>query len=137
MFNVAELMEKSEEPPQQSVTGAPFPRRSSAPARRPTIWADVSDAQWNDWRWQLSHRLNTLEELSQVINLTEDEIAGLRTHHFRVDITPYFASLMDPDDPNCPIRRQVIPTSRELAAFDGMYVDSLNEDGHSPVPGLV
>ncbi|MEJ5199309.1 MAG: lysine 2,3-aminomutase [Anaerolineae bacterium] len=137
MFDVTELMEKSEEPPQQSSTGEPPHRRSSAAARRPAIWADVADAQWNDWRWQLSHRLNTLEELSQVINLTEDEIAGLRSHHFRVDITPYFASLMDPDDPNCPIRRQVIPTSRELAAFDGMYVDSLNEDGHSPVPGLV
>ena len=94
-------------------------------------------AQWNDWRWQLSHRLNTLEELSRVINLTPEEIEGIRSHHFRVDITPYFASLIDPNDPNCPIRRQVIPTGQELVAFDGMVVDSLNEDGHSPVPGLV
>ncbi len=54
-----------------------------------------------------------------------------------MDITPYFASLIDPDDPNCPIRRQVIPTGKELMAFDGMFVDSLNEDAHSPVPGLV
>ena len=97
----------------------------------------MPDAQWNDWRWQLSHRLNSLEELSQIINLTEDEVEGCRSHHFRVDITPYFASLIDPDDPNCPIRRQVIPTGKELAAFAGMGADSLNEDAHSPVPGLV
>jgi lysine 2,3-aminomutase len=97
----------------------------------------VPDVQWNDWRWQLSHRLNSLEELGQFIRLTPDEEEGVRSHHFRVDITPYFASLIDPDDPDCPIRRQVIPTGKELTAFDGMYVDSLNEDGHSPVPGLV
>jgi len=97
----------------------------------------VPEAQWNDWRWQLSQRLNSLEELSRIIHLTPEEVAGCRNHHFRVDITPYFASLIDPDDPNCPIRRQVIPTGRELVAFDGMYVDSLNEDGHSPVAGLV
>ena len=97
----------------------------------------MPDAQWNDWRWQLSHRLNTLDELSSIINLTPEESEGIRSHHFRVDITPYFASLIDPDDPNCPIRRQVVPTGQELVAFDGMVVDSLDEDGHSPVPGLV
>jgi len=137
MFEVAELMERSEEPPQQSTTEEPPHRRSSQQSRRAPIWADVPDAQWNDWRWQLSHRLNSLEELSQIINLTEDEVEGCRSHHFRVDITPYFASLIDPDDPNCPIRRQVIPTGKELAAFAGMGPDSLNEDAHSPVPGLV
>jgi lysine 2,3-aminomutase len=115
----------SDEPPQ---------RKMSCRAPR---WAEVPDSQWSDWRWQLSHRLNTAEELSQIINLTPEEVEGCRHHHFRVDVTPYFASLIDPDDPNCPIRRQVIPTSKELTAFDGMYVDSLNEDAHSPVPGLV
>ncbi len=137
MFDVAELMERSEEPPQQSLSGASSQLRCSAGTRRAAIWADVPEAQWNDWRWQLSHRLNSLEELSQIIRLTEEEIAGCRSPHFRVDITPYFASLIDPDDPNCPIRRQVIPTGKELLPFDGMVADSLNEDGHSPVPGLV
>ena len=106
-------------------------------SRRASIWTDVPDNQWGDWRWQLSHRLNTPEELSQVLHLTPEEEQGCRSHHFRVDVTPYFASLIHPDDPNCPIRRQVIPTGKELVAFDGMFVDSLNEDGHSPVPGLV
>jgi lysine 2,3-aminomutase len=54
-----------------------------------------------------------------------------------VDVTPYFASLIDPEDPNCPIRRQVIPTSWESVPFDASMVDSLAEDEHSPVPGLV
>ncbi len=137
MFEVAELMERSEEPPQQSTTEEPPHRRSSQSSRRAAMWANVPDAQWNDWRWQLSHRLNSLAELSQIINLTDEEVEGCRSHHFRVDVTPYFASLIDPDDPNCPIRRQVIPTNRELTAFAGMGADSLNEDAHSPVPGLV
>ncbi len=105
---------------------------------RPSIWADVPDEQWNDWRWQLSHRLNTLEELQQFINLTTEEIEGISAEDkFRLDITPYFASLIDPNDPLCPVRQQMIPKGRELAAFTAMMEDSLAEDAHSPVPGLV
>ena len=105
---------------------------------RATIWQDVPDAQWDDWRWQLSHRLNTLDELTQVISLRDEEIKALRAKNlFRVDITPYFASLIDPNDPNDPIRSQVIPTAREMVPFESMMEDSLAEDRHSPVPGLV
>jgi lysine 2,3-aminomutase len=105
---------------------------------RPALWADVPDAKWDDWRWQMANRLNSLDELAQLINLTPEEVEGLTAEDkFRVDITPYFASLIDPDDPNCPIRRQVIPLGRELQAFHGMMEDSLAEDKHSPVPGLV
>ena len=105
---------------------------------RPALWADVPDEQWDDWRWQLAHRLNSVDELAQIIHLTPEEIEGLTADDkFRVDITPYFASLIDPDDPNCPIRRQVVPLGRELQAFEGMMEDSLAEDKHSPVPGLV
>src|SRR5258707_5466448 len=105
---------------------------------RPALWADVPDSDWTSWRWQLSHRLNSLEELSSFIHLTPDEIEGISAKNlFRLDITPYFASLIDPDDPNCPIRRQVIPTSQELNGFESMMEDSLAEDAHSPVPGLV
>jgi lysine 2,3-aminomutase len=136
MSNVTELEVVIEEPPQENAEEPPHPN-ARATARRASLWADVPADQWDDWRWQLSHRLNTLDELSSIIHLTPDEIEGIRSHHFRVDVTPYFASLIDPDDPNCPIRRQVIPTGRELVAFDGMVADSLNEDAHSPVPGLV
>jgi lysine 2,3-aminomutase len=108
------------------------------PSRRAPIYADVPDEQWNNWRWQLSHRLNTAEELDRVVRLTESERRALSaTHLFRVDITPYFASLIDPDDPDDPVRRQVVPTDAELTSFTGMMEDSLAEDAHSPVPGLV
>ena len=105
---------------------------------RPALWADVPDAQWDDWRWQLSHRINTCDELSQIIHLTPEEAAGMQAENkFRVDITPYFASLIDPDDPMCTVRQQVVPHVRELEGFDSMMRDSLGEDAHSPVPGLV
>lgn len=106
--------------------------------KRAPIWEDVPDEDWNNWRWQLKNRLNTMEELSQVVKLTEDEIEALNTDNlFRVDITPYFASLIDPDDALCPVRQQVIPTRHEMEAFESMMDDSLAEDRHSPVPGLV
>lgn len=108
------------------------------PSKRAPIFADVPDEKWYDWRWQLSHRLNTAEEIEQVIPLTESERRALNTPNlFRVDITPYFISLIDPNDPDDPIRKQVIPTDRELVPFTAMMEDSLAEDRHSPVPGLV
>ena len=105
---------------------------------RAPYWRDVPDEQWMDWRWQMSHRLNKVDELARVLNLTDSERKALAVDGlFRVDITPYFASLIDPDDPNCPVRRQVIPTAREMTSFESMMEDSLSEDKHSPVPGLV
>ncbi len=105
---------------------------------RPNRWTDIPDHQWNDWRWQLAHRLNSLDDFEGLLDLTPEEIDGLTADgRFRVDVTPYFASLIDPHDANCPVRRQVIPLGRELTAFNGMMADSLAEDRHSPVPGLV
>jgi lysine 2,3-aminomutase len=106
--------------------------------RRASAFADVPDSQWNDWRWQLSHRLNTAEEIARVFPLTESEQIALSARDlFRVDVTPYFISQIRPDDPADPIRRQVIPTAAELEPFTAMMEDSLAEDRHSPVPGLV
>lgn len=107
-------------------------------SKRAAAFADVPDEKWNDWRWQLSHRLNTAEEIEKVIPLTGSERKALQTQGlFRVDVTPYFISLIDPTDPDDPVRRQVIPRSEEMQAFTAMMEDSLAEDRHSPVPGLV
>jgi len=107
-------------------------------SKRAPVYADVPDEKWNDWRWQLSHRLNTVEEIEKVVPLDESERKALQTSGlFRVDITPYFISLIDPDDPNDPVRKQIIPRSDEMQAFTAMMEDSLAEDRHSPVPGLV
>ena len=107
-------------------------------SKRAPVYADVPDEKWNDWRWQLSHRLNSVEEIEKVFPLTESERKALQTSGlFRVDITPYFISLIDPNDPNDPVRKQIIPRSDEMQAFTAMMEDSLAEDRHSPVPGLV
>jgi lysine 2,3-aminomutase len=112
---------------------SPFPANRRAPC-----YQDVPDDRWNDWRWQLSNRLNSAEEFERVIHLTDSERKALNTQGlFRVDITPYFASLINPDDPDDPIRRQVVPRAEEITPFTGMMEDSLAEDRHSPVPGLV
>ena len=107
-------------------------------SRRAPAFADVPDEQWNNWRWQLSHRLNTADEIEQVLPLTESERRALSAPNlFRVDVTPYFISLIDPQNPADPVRRQVIPTAAEMVPFTAMMEDSLSEDAHSPVPGLV
>ncbi|MBN1438122.1 MAG: lysine 2,3-aminomutase [Anaerolineales bacterium] len=106
--------------------------------RRAPAFREIPDAQWNDWRWQLGHRLNKADELERVFALTESERKALSAAGlFRVEVTPYFVSLIRPDDPRDPIRRQVIPTAEELVPFTAMMEDSLAEDKHSPVPGLV
>ena len=113
-------------------------RRRAFPSRRARAFEGVPDEKWNNWRWQLSHRLNSPEEIERVIPLVASERRALSASHlFRVDITPYFISLIDPDDPADPVRRQVIPTADEMQPFIGMRGDSLAEDAHSPVPGLI
>ena len=107
-------------------------------SKRAPVFMDVPDEKWNDWRWQLSNRLNSIEDFEKVLKLTDSEREALGSKGlFRVDITPYFVSLIDPEDPNDPVRKQVIPTAGEIIPFTGMMEDSLAEDRHSPVPGLV
>src|SRR6186997_1921602 len=104
------------------------------------FWHDVPDADWNDWRWQLKHRITTLEQLQRLMpTLTPEEHAGatLANHKLAMAITPYFFSLIDPADENCPIRRQVIPRIEETNRAPWEMSDPCGEDSHSPVPGLV
>ena len=108
------------------------------PSKRAQFFKDVPDEKWNDWRWQLTNRLNTVEEIGQILTLTDSEKKALSSQGlFRVDVTPYFISLIDPNDPDDPIRKQMIPLADEMVPFTGMMEDSLAEDQHSPVPGLV
>lgn len=105
---------------------------------RHEAWSEIPDETWTNWKWQLRKRLNSLEELDALIDLTDSEKAALSQNSlFRVDITPYFLSLIDRNNPDCPVRRQVIPRIEEIGAFDGMEEDSLAEDQYSPVNGIV
>jgi lysine 2,3-aminomutase len=103
-----------------------------------TLWENVSKEEWNDWRWQLSNRITTIEELEQLINLTQEERYGVQAslEMLRMAITPYYATLMNPSDPNCPIRRQAVPTIQETKISKCDSEDPLHESKDSPVPGL-
>jgi lysine 2,3-aminomutase len=105
----------------------------------PPLWRKVSEREWDDWRWQLRHRITTYEQLKEILELTPEEIEGIKHSKGRLAlaVTPYFASLMDPNNPNCPIRRQAIPRIEEIHLSKNEMVDPLGEDKHSPVPGLV
>jgi len=99
---------------------------------------DVSDEQWNDWHWQLSNSIRGLDDLEGVINLTDEKRDDITKclERFRMSITPYYASLMDPNYPRCPIRLQAVPTGFELIDEDSDLDDPLHEDTDSPSPGL-
>ena len=107
-------------------------------ASRQPPWKDVPPSDWYNWKWQLSHSITSTDELYKILRLSEQELEALdRPRLFRFGITPYIANLIDPWDVNCPIRRQVIPSINETEITPDELVDSLNEDKHSPVPGLV
>ena len=99
---------------------------------------DVTDEQWNDYRWQLRNRLSTLEDFEAVLNLTDPQRDDLKAcmGKFRVAVTPYYASLMDPDDPSCPVRMQGVPTPAELVVRHEDLKDAVAEDFDSPTPRI-
>jgi lysine-2,3-aminomutase len=103
-----------------------------------SLWKEVLEEQWNSWKWQIANRITTLEELEQVVNLTDDEKEGVKASlkKLKMAITPYYATLIDPDDCNCPIRRQAIPTIHETKISKYDSNDPLHETLDSPVPGL-
>jgi lysine 2,3-aminomutase len=101
--------------------------------------AEVSDAEWNDWRWQLRNRLTTVEALAHFVTLTDEERAGIAVGAglFRIGLPPYYAELMDPVHASCPIRMQVIPRPQEACVSAGEYRDPLGEDALSPTRAIV
>lgn len=109
--------------------------RSPAPGH----WPEVSPADWNDPKWQLKNRVQSLEDLESRITLSEEERAGilLTGTKLAAAVTPHFFNLIDPNDPDCPIRRQVIPRIEETFDTPGEMSDPCGEDSHMPVPGLV
>ena len=95
--------------------------------------------EWNDWKWQYNHRITTIETLSQIIRLSEKEKQEIARslESFRMAITPYYTSLMDPEDPSCPLRMQAVPSILETRAQPWETKDPLNEENDSPVPNVV
>lgn len=105
----------------------------------PGYWAGVSPDDWNSWTWQLRNRVTSLPQLEKHLVLTDEERAGvlLTGNKLAMAITPHFFNLIDPLDPDCPIRRQVIPRIEESWENADEMTDPCGEDSHMPVPGLV
>jgi lysine 2,3-aminomutase len=102
-------------------------------------WQHIPEADWSSWTWQLKNRITSVAQLEQFMTLTEEEKEGcsFADQKLSLAITPYFFNLIDLDNPNCPIRKQVIPRAGEMQISAEEQLDSLGEDEHSPVPGLV
>jgi len=103
------------------------------------LWKDIPVEKWNSWRWQLQHRLVSSEQLSEYMELTDDEHAGctFASNKLSMAITPYYFNLIDREDPDCPVRRQVIPRSGEMQLSDEEMLDPVGEEGSMAVDGLV
>jgi len=104
--------------------------------RRNEIFSHISDENCKDWKWQVKNRITTLEELKKYIKLTKEEDDPRILQEYRMAITPYYLSLIDPDDPYDPVRKQAIPTNLELERYTGDLEDPLSEDVDSPIEGL-
>ena len=102
------------------------------------MFPEVTDEQWNNWHWQVQNRIETLEQLKKYIKLTTEEENGVKESlkTLRMAITPYYLSLIDQSNPNCPVRKQAIPTHAETHHSAADLLDPLHEDGDSPAPGL-
>ena len=106
--------------------------------RRKRLFPDVSDADWNDWRWQTRNRIRDLDALQRHIDLTESEKSVIENvlGTMRMAITPYYLTLIDPADETCPLRKQAVPQGAELIVGEHDFEDPLAEDEDAPVPGL-
>ena len=102
-------------------------------------WRNVPADDWNSWKWQLKNRITKLEQLEQYMELTAEERAGclFAKDKLAMAITPYFFNLIDPEDPNCPVRRQVIPRSGEMQTAPEEMLDPVGEENTKPVDGIV
>lgn len=94
----------------------------------------------SDWRWQLQNAVTGSASLDEQLQLTKAEWDGAQRAEragFPISITPYYLSLLDPSDPNCPIRRQVVPLAAEGVTTPTDLRDPLGEDAHTVAPELV
>src|SRR5262245_59731412 len=110
----------------------------SSPRRHP-LWQDVPDHQWDDWHWQSQHAIRSVRQLRGLLPFTPDEleVMGQLEGEYKLAIPPYYFSLINPDDPQDPIRLQSVTSPLEAENESGYEMeDPLEEDKDSPVPGL-
>ena len=134
--------DEPEEPPSaRALFGA---SAAAVPSASPTsfrqrFFPTATESDWQSWQWQLRHRITSQKQLAKIVELSDNERQALQFNDrsLPLAITPYYASLLDPGDPEQPLRRTMIPTTGEHLFSPGEEHDPLGEDGHSPVPGLI
>lgn len=102
-------------------------------------WQGVPREEWDDWKWQLQHTINSVASLAEILPMNEGERERIEKtfKKYKFAVAPYYASLMDATNPNCPLRLQAIPQAEELEVAGEDFSDPLNEDGDMPVPNVV
>jgi len=108
------------------------------PHKENSPWKDVPLEEWRDWKWQMRNRITTVEALAELVPLTSKEKDAIQRglELFKFAIPPYYASLIDPEDPDCPIRRQSVPGVEEMVWREFDIEDPLNEEGDAVAPGM-
>jgi lysine 2,3-aminomutase len=140
--------EHSHADPSDGVTAEPAKRLGESaypgPGLAPRSWRshyfpEVPEVDWNDWRWQFRNRVTTLAELERFFPVGDEGRERLAEvlHEFRLGITPYYLSLIDPVDPQDPLRLQAVPSAEESLFGSLGEADPLSEDEFSPVPGII
>lgn len=106
---------------------------------RKHFYPNISELQWNDWKWQLQNRISTYKEISKFLNLSQEERLAIdvETTHCPFAITPYYLSIIDLDDQNSALRKTVVPNIKEQIISKGECEDPLSEEHTSPVEGIV
>ncbi len=124
--------------PPHAVTGTEEEEPPGKPRRHP-LWQDVPDHLWNDWRWQSQNAVRSVRQIRELLPFSDEELAALGSleTEYKTAIPPYYFSLINPDDPNDPIRLQSVPSPLEAENPSGYELeDPLEEDKDAPVPGL-
>jgi lysine 2,3-aminomutase len=125
--------------PQKSLSGFEYPLSDKSYTFLKKFYPEANARDWNDWKWQLRNRVRKLDQLSKFLNLTSDEEDAVvkRTANLPIAITPYYLSLLDPNDSTQPLRRTHVPVGDEFIQHAGEDPDPLGEDHDTAVPGLV
>ena len=122
----------------QPICGAEEEEPPGKPKRH-SLWRDVPDHQWNDWRWQSQNAIRSVRQLRDLLQFTPEELEAIGSleGQYKLAIPPYYFSLINPTDPDDPIRLQSVSSPLELQNPSGYELeDPLEEDKDSPVPGL-
>jgi lysine 2,3-aminomutase len=138
-LNNPQSIVETQKPQQQETQSAPRVIRKPRDYQQIALYKDVNPLDWEDWRWQIKNRICTKDVLSEIIKLTPEEEKGIDKAKGRLSmaVTPYWATLMDQEDANCPIRRQAVPVAAEFVVSPHEMTDPCAEDRDSPAPHLV